>query len=74
MHILLVDDHPFLRGRFARMVRMLRPDWTLHLLDSASHALAFWSTLAPGLVIVDLPGDDGFSLIKTITDRHAVCR
>jgi DNA-binding NarL/FixJ family response regulator len=50
------------------MVRVLRPRWTLHFSDSATHALSILTKVAPDLAIIDvgLPGDDGFALIKAI--------
>jgi DNA-binding NarL/FixJ family response regulator len=67
--ILVVDDHPLFREGFAHMVRVLRPRWTLHFSDSATHALNTLGKIVPDLAIIDvgLPGDDGFALIKAIT-------
>lgn len=50
------------------MVRILRPTWTLSFADSAAAALASLKAATPDLVIVDvgLPGDDGFSLLRSI--------
>lgn len=69
--ILLVDDHPLFRDGFAHMVRVMRPDWTLHVCESAAQALAMQARMSLDLVIVDvgLPGDDGFDLVKAIAAR-----
>ena len=70
-NILLVDDHPLFRDGFAHMVRVMRPDWTLHFAESAAQALASQARIPLDLVIVDvgLPGDDGFELVKAIATR-----
>lgn len=70
-NILLVDDHPLFRDGFAHMVRVMRPDWTLHFAESATQALAWQARMPLDLVIVDvgLPGDDGFELVKAIAAR-----
>lgn len=70
-NILLVDDHPLFRDGFLQMARALRPQWTLHLSDSAAHALALFASLALDLIVVDvgLPGDDGFALVKAILSQ-----
>ena len=69
-NILVVDDHPLFRDGFAQMVRALRPRWTLHVSDSAAHALSILTKVRPDLAVIDvgLPGDDGFALIKAIAD------
>jgi DNA-binding NarL/FixJ family response regulator len=71
--ILVVDDHPLFRDGFAHMVRVLRPEWTLHFADNAVNALASLTKAAFDLVIVDvsLPGEDGFALFKAIANVSA---
>lgn len=66
--ILVVDDHPLFRDGFAYMARVLRPAWSLRFAASASSALELLREVRPDLVIVDigLPGEDGFTLVKTI--------
>jgi DNA-binding NarL/FixJ family response regulator len=71
--ILVVDDHPLFRDGFAHMVRVLRPNWTLHFSDNSANALAVLTKAALDLVIVDvsLPGEDGFALLKAIAGISA---
>ncbi|HEY0313577.1 MAG TPA: response regulator transcription factor [Allosphingosinicella sp.] len=70
--ILVVDDHPLFRDGFAYMARVLRPGWSLRFAESASSALELLREMTPDLVIVDigLPGDDGFTLLKTIAHAY----
>lgn len=70
-NILLVDDHPLFRDGFAHMVRVMRPDWSLHFAETATQALAEQARSPFDLVIVDvgLPDDDGFALVKALADR-----
>lgn len=69
--ILLVDDHPLFRDGFAQMARALRPHWSLAYAASATEALSIMAQIAPDLAIIDigLPGDDGFFLLKAISER-----
>lgn len=73
VEILIVDDHPLFRDGFAQMARALRPAWTLHFSDSAAQALTVLPKVALDLVIIDvnLPGDDGFVLLKAIANFSA---
>jgi DNA-binding NarL/FixJ family response regulator len=73
VEILVVDDHPLFRDGFAQMARALRPAWTLHFSDSAAQALSVLPKVALDLVIIDvnLPGDDGFVLLKAIASFSA---
>ena len=68
VEILLVDDHPLFRDGFAQMARALRPAWNLHFSDGVPQALAVLAKVPLDLVIVDvsLPGEDGFTLMKTV--------
>jgi DNA-binding NarL/FixJ family response regulator len=71
--VLIVDDHPLFREGFAHMVRVLRPEWSLHLSDNAANALTILTEAALDLVIIDvsLPGQDGFALLKAIAHISA---
>ena len=71
--ILIVDDHPLFTDGFTHMARALRPDWTLHVAASAAQALTLLRTMMPDLAILDigLPDDDGFGLLRTITENYA---
>lgn len=71
--ILVVDDHPLFRDGFAHMVKILRPQWTLHFSENAASALFVLSKVALDLIIVDvtLPGEDGFALLKSIGECSA---
>jgi len=66
--LLVVDDHPLFRDGFAYMARELRPHWVVRFADSAPMALDLLREIRPDLVIIDvgLPGEDGFTLLKTI--------
>jgi two-component system nitrate/nitrite response regulator NarL len=68
--ILVVDDHPLFRDGFAHMVRVLRPQWTLHFSESTAQALVILSKIGLDLIIIDvsLPGEDGFALLKAMVD------
>ncbi len=53
------------------MARALRPDWTLHAAATAADALRQLHALQVHLALIDvgLPGDDGFSLLRSMADH-----
>ena len=69
--ILIVDDHPLFTDGFVHMARALRPAWVLRCTADASLALEALSTpdgnaFSIAIVDIGLPGQDGFSLLKSI--------
>jgi DNA-binding NarL/FixJ family response regulator len=70
--ILIVDDHPLMRGALGETIRHLEPSSTLHFADSRADALARLSdTPALDLILLDLRLGDSIGLEALLALREA---
>lgn len=70
MDVLIVDDEPLARQRLARMVEKLEGHTLIGEVDNGAAALAAICDLDPDVVLLDvrMPGEDGLSLARRISE------
>lgn len=72
--VLLVDDEPLARARARRLLEKLGGARVVGEAGSAAEARPLIARLAPDLLLLDvqMPGEDGFALLRSIDPRPAV--
>ncbi|EOX3447379.1 HDOD domain-containing protein [Vibrio cholerae] len=70
MKVVCVDDDDFMLKALGRMIRRMRPDWEIELVEDANHWVADVEH-APSVVISDLlmPGKNGEALLTELRAR-----
>ena len=74
LRVLIVDDEPLARARARRLLEQVGGAITVGEAGSADEARARIAELAPDLLLLDIqmPGDDGFRLLESLSPRPAV--
>lgn len=70
MKVVCVDDDDFMLKALGRMIRRMRPDWEIELVEDANHWVVDVEH-APSVVISDLlmPGKNGEALLTELRAR-----